>query len=106
MSEAIKTNAIERFKLAKDAHVPEIYINGFVNGLGNGDVYTVLERNGTPVAILNMSYTLAKTFAVSLGGVIAQLEARSGRDMLTTSDVEEIFKEDEAKNVTPNANAE
>jgi hypothetical protein len=97
MSESIKGNSILRFDAAKAANVPEIYINGFVHGLGAGDVYTVIERNGSPVAILNMSYTVAKTFSVALGAIVARLESRSGRDMLTTQEIEEIFKESENK---------
>ena len=68
-----------------------IYFNGFVNMAGIGDVVTVLERNGEPVAILNMSFTVAKTLSIALGMVIARLEEQSGREMLTTADIEKIF---------------
>jgi hypothetical protein len=67
--------------------VPVFYVNGFVNTMTSGDVLTVLERNGRPVAVLNMSFTLAKTLSVGLGNTIAQLEEKAGQSMLTTQEV-------------------
>jgi hypothetical protein len=86
------TNEVdERFARAMSANVQELYINGFSIGLGVGDVFVIMERNGSPSAILNMSYTVAKTLAAALGNTIAQLEEKSGREMLTTNDLERIF---------------
>lgn len=86
-----------RIKAALDAGVPQIYFNGFANALSTGDITTVLERNGQPVAILNMSFTVAKSMSVSLGGVVSALENISERDMLTTFDLERIFSVTEEK---------
>ena len=77
----------ERVKRAHKADVPRIYFNGFINGLGTGDVVCVLERNGQPTGIINMSYTLAKTLSVSLAQLIATLEENSGQPILTTHEV-------------------
>lgn len=87
-------DAEQRFQRALDAGVPQIYVNGFMNGLGTGDVHSVLERNGQPVAVLNMSFTVAKTFAQALAIVVSEVETRAGREMLTTHDVERIFLEE------------
>ncbi len=64
-----------------------IYFNGFVNAIGIGDVTIVLERNGKAVAVLNTSYTVAKTLAEKLGGLIKNLEEASGKEIMTTDNV-------------------
>ena len=87
-----------RMGAALAAGLPTYYVNGFVNGLSPSDVITVLERNGQPVAILNMSYTLAKSLAQGLGGVVADLESKAGRPMLTTKEIEEFNAPTRVKN--------
>lgn len=99
MSDARKERSVPdevqaRIERARDPSVPKIYANGFINSLGPGDIMTVLERNGEPVAVLNFSYTVAKTLAKALGDVIARLEDVAGREMLTTKELEVIFKEE------------
>jgi hypothetical protein len=81
----------DRLVKVMDADVPQIYFNGFVSTMSSGDVLTVLERNGKPVVILNMSYTVAKTLAMSLGQIISQFESGVGRNMLTTHDIKEAL---------------
>lgn len=68
--------------------IPKIYFNGLVNAATNADIVCVLERNGIPVCVLNMSFTTAKTFAAGLGQAIANLEAQAGREIMTINDVE------------------
>ena len=75
---------------ARDPDVPKIYFNGFINGLSSGDIVSVLELNGQPVAVLNMSFTVAKTLVQSIGSIVADLEEKGGRTMLTTKDVEAL----------------
>jgi hypothetical protein len=82
----------ERLARGMDAGVPQIYFNGFVSTMSSGDVLTVLERNGKPVVVLNMSYTVAKTLALSLGQLISQFEFGVERTMLTTHDVENALR--------------
>lgn len=84
---------LPRRELALEAGAPEIYFNGFVTGLSAGDVYCVLERNGRPAGVLNMSFTTAKSFGVSVGRVIAALEDLAERDIMTTDDVIRILNE-------------
>lgn len=85
--------SIEQERIAKaiDAGVPQIYFNGFVSTMSTGDVLTILERNGKPVVVLNMSYTVAKTLAISLGQIISQFESGVDRNMLTVHDVEKAL---------------
>ena len=63
----------------------------------HNDFLYELERNGKPEAMLNMSYTAAKSFAASLGQLVAILEERTGRDMLTTNDLERLLAPRETK---------
>jgi hypothetical protein len=93
MAENKTSDAEQRAQRAFDANVPQLYFNGFTNSATQADVFTVLERNGQPVAILNMSYTVAKTFAVSMNRIIAQFEEATGRSMLTTHEAEKALSE-------------
>lgn len=75
--------------LLRDSTIPEIYFNGFSTFLAPSDVFVVLYRNGYPAAKLNLSYTTAKTLAVQLEKLIADLEEDSGRKIMTIDDVPE-----------------
>lgn len=72
--------------------IPNIYFNGFTNTIGLGDIVISIERNGKPVAVLNASYTVAKTLALKLNGLIQNLENTTGNKIMTTDDVEQKFK--------------
>lgn len=85
----------ERIKNAlEDKDIPGIYFNGFITSVGIGDVMVILQQANKPVAILNMSYTLAKTLAEKLGVAIANLEKESGNTIMTTDDIKQIFSGD------------
>ncbi len=84
---------VVRFLAAVQSGVPEIYFNGMAHGLSHSDVFSVLERNGRAVAVLNMSYTTAKTLSIMLGQIISQFEELTDRDILTTIAVEKAFSE-------------
>jgi hypothetical protein len=89
------TEADKRFAAARSSDVPAIYFNGFVTRLSTGDIAVALEQNGRPACMLNMSYTVAKTLSVSLSQAIARLEELSGRDMLTSTEIEKMVREEE-----------
>lgn len=82
----------ERISRALASDVPQVYFNGFVTQIGTGDIVVIAERNGAPVATFNVSYTVAKTLALSLGGAVAQIEERAKREILTTSDIQKMFE--------------
>lgn len=69
-----------------DPDVPKIYFNGFLNALGAGDVAVTLKRGETPVAVLNMSYTVAKTLAEKLRKLIGNLETITDHNVMTTDE--------------------
>lgn len=70
------------------ATAPALYVNGFVNIIGSSDICTVLECNNNAIAVVNMSYTTAKSYALLLGRLIATLEAQTGREIMTTDIVD------------------
>jgi len=72
----------------KDPQVQRIYANGFINALGIGDVMILLQNSKKPIAVLNLSYTVAKTLAVKLGALISQLEDSTGNTIMTTDDID------------------
>jgi hypothetical protein len=87
----------DRIRIALDnPSIPRISFNGFVSSLGTGDVLIVLENNQMPVAILNASYTVSKTFAAKLTGLIETLEKRSESNIMTTDEIE-VFMSKENK---------
>lgn len=81
-----------KMKAAREAGVPEVYFNTFFGGVSVSDCFLILERNGLPAAVLNLSYTSAKSLSVALGSMIAHLEEKAGREMLTSRDVESILR--------------
>ena len=64
------------------------YFNGFSMMVGTGDVVIALQLNGRPTHVLNTSYTVAKTLAVSLTRAIDELERKTKTTIMTTKDVE------------------
>ncbi len=77
----------------KDPDVPKLYANGFITGIGKGDISITLQRNAQPVAVLNLSFTVAKTLALKLGTVINDLEDKAQTEILTTEQFNKAFIE-------------
>lgn len=78
-----------------DKDVPKLYASGFGVGLSNSDIFIVFQRfSDTPVAIVNLSYTLAKTLAQRLGVLVSEFEQAigGGQEILTTDRIDEVFK--------------
>lgn len=101
MAKLSQQDATKRIEQALESGSQEIYFNGFANSLGLGDVLISLERNGKPVAILNTSYTVAKTLAIKLNDLIRTLENNTDTSIMTTdkiaSSVLHKGKENDAK---------
>lgn len=68
-----------------DPDLARVYVNSFLAFSSNADVGVILEHTGKPAALLNMSYTLAKTLSEKLGEIIASIEQQTGREIMTTS---------------------
>lgn len=78
----------DRLTGALTSDVPKLYANGFALSMSNSDIILVLERNGAAQAVVNLSFTTAKTLSVKLGTTIGALESASGRPMLITDEIE------------------
>jgi hypothetical protein len=78
----------QRMKASFDSDVPRLYFSGFVCALGSGDVVIILERNGKPEAVLNTSFSVAKTLALRLADLVKNLEAKTGNTIMTTDDIQ------------------
>ena len=84
----------ERLKsILASQDIPHIYANGFTNAFSNADVIMVLERNNSPVAVLNMSYITAKSLAHDLSRLIADFEKKSGQAIMTTDIVDRVLSQ-------------
>jgi len=82
------TGIEKRIQKALDLDIKNIYFNGFVNAVGHGDILIILERNTKPVAILNASYSVAKTLAIKLNEIVQKFEADMDHEIMTTDDVQ------------------
>lgn len=79
--------SLEQLALEAFAQAPALYANGFINGLGATDAYLILQTNGRPTAVVNMSLPVAKTLAASLAEMIATYERESGASVPTLGDL-------------------
>lgn len=75
----------------------EVYTNGFQIAFGNADVIVTFQRNGRPVQIMNMSFTLAKTLSQLLGNVIDQIETKGDFKIKTTKELDETIGAEDNK---------
>lgn len=71
----------------KDTSLEKIYFNGFIVGIGTGDIMITLEKNGLPITVLNVSYTVAKSLAEKMTEIIQNLEKKTGNTIMTTDDI-------------------
>ena len=74
-------------------NIPHLYANGFTNALSNADIVIVLERQSDPVAVLNLSFTTAKSLAHKLSELISNLETASKQSIMTTDLVENVLSQ-------------
>ncbi len=72
--------------------IPHLYFNGFTATSGTGDMIIVLKRNNEPVAVLNASYTVAKTLITNLGNLIVNFENVTENPIMTTTEIDEKIK--------------
>jgi hypothetical protein len=67
--------------------VPKFYFNGFAAQVTSSDVQFVLECNNKPIACLNASFSVAKTFVRHLGYIMQTLEEKTGNTIMTQEDI-------------------
>jgi hypothetical protein len=78
----------------RDPNVHRVYANGFTLGLTNADTHIVLQWFGRPIAIVNLSYTLAKTLSQRLAKMVEDWEKKTGQPLATTDKIDEAYKDD------------
>jgi len=71
--------------------IPRFYINGFLNGMGAGDAYLVLQTNGKTTGVVNMPLSTLKTLARSLTIMTQGVEEQLGQEILTIQQFQEKF---------------
>lgn len=86
-SEAVTTEKFEDSVFPRGS----LYLNSFKAGLSAADVFVIIQRNGEDLAVLNMSYTVAKSLGEALSRLIADLEKKSGRVIMTSNDVAQVL---------------
>lgn len=79
------------------SEVPRIYTNGFTAFRSNADAGLVLTVANRPVAVISMSFTLAKTMAEHLSTLVADLEEATKRPIMTTGFIDEALGRAESK---------
>lgn len=70
-----------------------IYANGFTLGMTNADVFVVLQQFGRPIAVLSLSYTLAKTLSHKLSELVSDWEGKTKKELQTTDKIDEAFRD-------------
>ena len=91
----INKNIEDRAKIAMlSEDIPKLYINGFITFFSQADMGLVLEQNDKPTAIINMSYTLAKTLVEKLGNTIRDFEDKTGNIIMTTEYIAHKMKQE------------
>ncbi|MBF0458673.1 MAG: hypothetical protein HQK99_12360 [Nitrospirae bacterium] len=83
-----KDDATDIYKKASESgDIPKIYFNNPVGFVNAGDISILLLMNNSPVAVMNMSFTVAKTLAAHLGSIIAKVEEKTGNKVMTIDDI-------------------
>ncbi|WP_439555139.1 hypothetical protein [Dyadobacter sp.] len=74
-------------KAVSSEEIPKIYANGFICARSNSDVMLVLQLNGQPSTVVNLSFTSAKTLAKNLQGIVDQIESLMGQQVMTIDEI-------------------
>lgn len=86
----IEENVGKRVKTVLESEqVTSLYTNGFIIFVGQSDMGVILQKNGKDTAVINMSFTLAKTLAEKLGNTVREFEEKTGTLIMTTDVVNE-----------------
>jgi hypothetical protein len=73
-----------------------MYANGFQIIMSNSDISILLIQNNVPVAVVNVSYTVAKTLSVKVAELIGKLEKRSKQSIMTTDEIHKHLQEEQS----------
>lgn len=76
------------FRAIHDENLPRFYANGFLFGVGNGDLTVVFQRNGNSEMVVNLSLNIAKSLAIKIGNVINDIENGSKSNILISEEID------------------
>ena|SRR3989339_213457 len=69
-----------------------LYGNGFICINSNADILIIMQKNQKPVAVINLSYTTAKTLSEKLGQMVRDFEKKTGNTIMTIDVIDEKLK--------------
>jgi hypothetical protein len=72
--------------------VLKIYGNGFICLNSNADMAVIIQINQKPVAVINLSFTTAKTLGEKLGQMVRDFEKKTGNTIMTIDVINEKLK--------------
>jgi len=78
------------------APIPRLYANGFVTAQTASDVALILMSNGSPSAVLNLSYISAKTLARELETAVQSFEGTTGQRVMAMGEISERMEKQKA----------
>lgn len=78
---------------------PRLYANSFQVAATNADIAIELRHLGSQVAMLSMSFALAKTLHQRLGVVVRDIELKLGKEIPTTDEFDLAFQAKKAPDV-------
>jgi hypothetical protein len=90
---SIQTAAPAQMGVPMATMPPLLYMNSFKAGITTTDVFVVLQHNGADVAVLNISYTLAKSLKEALQEIIERLERQTGQSIMTATTVAKAMRQ-------------
>ena len=82
-------------KVVNDPTIPRFYANQSYNVNTGRDLSILLLNNNVPVAVLNLSFNMAKTLALQIGELIRDFEDTTNTQILTILEIDESFKKKE-----------
>ncbi len=71
-----------------DPNIRKIYANSFAGGVSTADVFVILFSSNTPQAVVQLSYTVAKTMGQELMRIVGELEKQTGQTILTIPEIQ------------------
>lgn len=81
-------------KVISSPQIVKLYANGFSIVMSNSDVSILLTHNNAPAAVLNLSYTTAKSLFEKVSESIKVLEKKSGQPIMTSDDIGQFLQDD------------
>ncbi|MEM1003203.1 MAG: hypothetical protein AAGH46_11190 [Bacteroidota bacterium] len=85
----MEDNVAQFQKIAEQAfnESPNLYANGFINGVGVSDGYVIFQTNGNSTLVVNMPLSMAKTLGTSLLEMVTQYEKQTNQNIPTMEEL-------------------